>query len=100
MTIRTVAIIQARMASSRLPGKVMMDRLHADARPRRGKGARAPLPAVVVAATDEPSDDPIVEYCERTGSTSYAAFDVLDRYYKRASVAGWDHDPDRQIAAD
>ena len=44
--------------------------------------------AVVVATTDEPSDDPIVEYCEASGIDVVRGshFDVLDRYYAAAQA--------------
>jgi spore coat polysaccharide biosynthesis protein SpsF len=42
--------------------------------------------AVAVATTDEPSDDPIVEYCEANRIDVFRGshFDVLDRYYAAA----------------
>lgn len=44
--------------------------------------------AVVVATTDEPSDDPIVEYCKtsRIDVVRGSHFDVLDRYYAAAQA--------------
>lgn len=88
MTDRTVAIIQARMASSRLPGKVLMDLAgmpmlgRVVERTRQARSAHA----VVVATTGEPADDPIVEYCEASGIDVFRGshFDVLDRYYSAA----------------
>jgi spore coat polysaccharide biosynthesis protein SpsF len=43
---------------------------------------------VVVATTDEPSDDPIVEYCEasRIDVVRGSHFDVLDRYHTAAQA--------------
>lgn len=93
-TPHTVAIIQARMSSSRLPGKVLLDLagqpmlVHVV---ERVKGART-IQDIVVATTNDPSDDPIEQACAARG---YACFrgslhDVLDRYYQaaRASRAG------------
>jgi spore coat polysaccharide biosynthesis protein SpsF len=91
MTNRTVAIIQARMASSRLPGKVLMDLAGMPMLGRvveRTRRARS-TEAVVVATTDQPSDDPIVEYCKtsRIDVVRGSHFDVLDRYYAAAQAA-------------
>lgn len=90
MTIRTVAIIQARMASSRLPGKVLMDLAGTPMLGRvveRTRRARS-SDNVVVATTDEPSDDPIVDYCQasRIDVVRGSHFDVLDRYYAAAQA--------------
>ncbi len=89
---RTVAIIQARMASSRLPGKVLMD---IAGRPMLSfvvaRASRsASVDAVVVATTTDPSDDAVVEYCESHGvdHTRGSQFDVLDRYYQTARHLG------------
>jgi spore coat polysaccharide biosynthesis protein SpsF len=94
MSLRVVAIIQARMASSRLPGKVLLDisgqpmlaRVHA--RTRRAQR----VDQVVVATTTDPSDDPVSAYCAAHGMehTRGSQFDVLDRYYQAASRAGAD----------
>jgi spore coat polysaccharide biosynthesis protein SpsF len=85
---RTVVIIQARMASSRLPGKVLME---IAGRPMLSfvvaRASRsASVDAVVVATTTDPSDDAVVEYCQRHGidHTRGSQFDVLDRYYQAA----------------
>jgi len=90
MTTRNVAIIQARMASSRLPGKVLMDLAGTPMLGRVVAGTRRArsVEAVVVATTDEPSDDPIVEYCEasRIDVVRGSHFDVLDRYYAAAQA--------------
>ena len=62
---KIVAIIQARMSSTRLPGKVLMALagepllVRVFERVRRAET----LDEVVVATTVEPSDDPIVELC-------------------------------------
>jgi spore coat polysaccharide biosynthesis protein SpsF len=90
MTTRIVAIIQARMASSRLPGKVLLDLAGTPMLGRvveRTRQARS-TEAVVVATTDEPSDDPIVEYCEasRIDVVRGSHYDVLDRYYAAAQA--------------
>lgn len=85
---RTIAIIQARMGSSRLPGKVL-----ADIRGRTmlervvSRAARAKLlDAVVVATTTDTRDDAVVRECERLGLRTFRGSedDVLDRYYGAA----------------
>ena len=85
---RVVAVIQARMASSRLPGKVM--------KPINGKPmlewvvqqarAASRLDLVVVATTTDPSDDELAAWCAAAGIPCYRGhpYDVLDRYYKAA----------------
>ena len=85
---RTVAIIQARMGSSRLPGKVLLEvagqpmLAHVVRRTRQA----ATLDAVVVATTTEPGDDPLEAYCRSQEILFYRGHphDVLDRYYQAA----------------
>jgi spore coat polysaccharide biosynthesis protein SpsF len=84
----TIAIVQARMGSSRLPGKVLLD-IHG--RPmlarvvERTKRASL-LDGVSVATTSEVQDDPIAAFCQESGYPCYrgSAQDVLDRYYQAA----------------
>ena len=85
---RTVAILQARMGSSRLPGKVMME---INGRPMLDwvitRARRAKLvDEVAVATTMDASDDPIEAFCKAHGVPVYRGdvFDVLDRYYQAA----------------
>jgi len=89
--MRTVAIIQARMGSTRLPGKVLMDlegRTILDRVVTRVRRAKS-LADVVVATTDLPEDDAIVDECNRLGVRFYrgSSDDVLDRYYRAAAAA-------------
>jgi spore coat polysaccharide biosynthesis protein SpsF len=87
---KIVAIIQARMAASRLPGKVLKTLGHQPvlawmlARTRRSKL----IDEVVVATTTDPSDDSVAEYCqqEHAAFTRGSMQDVLDRYYQAAKV--------------
>ncbi len=89
--MRTVAIIQARMSSSRLPGKVLEDiagqpmLVRVLERARRAKT----VDDVMVATTTDPSDDPIEAMCRERGYPWYrgSMFDVLDRYYGAARLA-------------
>ncbi len=84
----TIAIIQARMASSRLPEKVLKP---IAGQPMlawvvsRARQASA-LDRVVVATTRDPSDDPVAAWCARENIPCYRGhpLDVLDRYYQAA----------------
>ncbi|GAB4525728.1 MAG: glycosyltransferase family protein [Anaerolineales bacterium] len=86
----TIAIIQARMSSSRLPGKVLQDLggqpmlVRVVERTRRARSLRR----VVVATTTDPSDDPVAALCAQHGYPCYrgSLFDVLDRYYQAAKA--------------
>jgi glutamate-1-semialdehyde aminotransferase/spore coat polysaccharide biosynthesis protein SpsF (cytidylyltransferase family) len=89
-----VAIVQARLGSTRLPGKTLAD---ISGQPmiswvvRRVERARR-VDKVIVATTDDPSDDPLAEFC---GSAGFGCFrgstdDVLDRYVAAAKFMGAD----------
>ncbi len=88
--MKIVAIIQARMSSSRLPGKVMLDIIgrpmiqHVVNQTRRASS----LDAVVIATTTDPSDDPVAAFAATIGSpcTRGSLHDVLDRYYQAAKT--------------
>ena len=91
---RKVAIVQARMGSKRLPGKVLAD---LDGRPalefmlervRRASN----LDAVWVATTTEREDDKIERLCEELSVSCYRGpvDDVLKRYFETAQAAGAD----------
>ena len=88
-------VIQARMGSSRLPGKVLrrighlpllghvIGRLELLSNPWK----------VVVATSMDARDDAIVQWCERAGVATFrgSEHDVLDRYVKCARTLGFDH---------
>ena len=86
--MNTLAIIQARMGSNRLPGKVLMDLAGETVLGRVvGRlGRSSEIEWIVVATTDATADDPIVEACESLGVTCFrgAEQDVLDRFYQAA----------------
>jgi len=81
---RVVGIIQARMSSNRLPGKVLLDiggepmLMRVFARARRAKR----LDDVVIATSVDVEDEPIVRLCEERGVpySRGSAMDVLDRF--------------------
>lgn len=90
--MRTAAIIQTRMGSSRLPGKVLRvlggetvlgHVVH------RAQAVRA-IDEVVVATTTAPADDAVVAEAGRLGvrATRGSEDDVLDRYYRAALECG------------
>lgn len=85
---RIVAIVQARMGSSRLPGKVLKD---IAGQPMLAwvveRACRAEsVDEVVVATTTDPADDAIEAFCRERGYSVFrgSVFDVLDRFYQAA----------------
>lgn len=88
--MKTVIIVQARMTSTRLPGKVLKQVLgkplleYQIERLQRVKLADE----IVIATTINQTDNPIVDLCNRL-SVSYfrgSEEDVLERYYQAATV--------------
>ncbi|MBF0594167.1 MAG: glycosyltransferase family protein [Candidatus Omnitrophica bacterium] len=96
------AIVQARMSSTRLPGKVLKDIL---GRPmlchliERLKRSRL-IQKIVVATSVKQIDRPILEAAESCGAATFAGSedDVLDRYYQAARF--FQADPVVRITAD
>lgn len=84
--INTVACIQARMGSSRLPGKVMfpLDGAHVLEHDIRRVNSANDVDEVVVATSDKKQDDIIARYAKREGASVYRGSedDVLKRIYK------------------
>lgn len=86
--MKVVAIMQARMGSTRLPGKVLLDiggepMLQRDMnRLQRAKT----LDQIVVATTKESQDDRLADLCAERQWTCFrgSTNDVLDRYYQAA----------------
>lgn len=82
--MKTVAIVQARMGSTRLPGKVLLPLLGEPvlSRVMRRTARASRLDEVVVATSGDRSDDPIVELAEREAwpVVRGSADDLLDRY--------------------
>jgi spore coat polysaccharide biosynthesis protein SpsF len=88
--LASLAIIQARMSSTRLPGKVLKDIAGQSMLARvvlRTRRAHS-VSQVVVATTTDPADDAIFDYCRTHGFPVFrgSQFDVLDRYYQAARL--------------
>lgn len=89
-TPKTVAIIQARMGSSRLPGKVLLDIAGKPMLSRvTERASRAKkVSQMVIATTAQPEDDAVAAWCAESGFNCYrgSLHDVLDRYYQAARL--------------
>jgi len=92
---KIVAVIQARMGSTRLPGKALLPieghpaLWHIVQRLRRvGR-----IDEIIVATTVEKGDDAIDSYCRKEGveCSRGSEMDVLDRYYKVARDSNADY---------
>jgi spore coat polysaccharide biosynthesis protein SpsF len=86
--MKITAIVQARMGSTRLPGKVLMDLGGGTvlARVLRRLGRASRIHEMVVATTDTASDDQIVTECARLQVSCFrgSEHDVLKRYLRAA----------------
>lgn len=83
-----VAIVQGRMTSKRLPGKILLDLGGQPMLARvlqRVRRSRL-IDQLVMATTVDSSDDPVAEFCRQRGYACFRGnlFDVLDRYYQAA----------------
>ena len=82
------AIIQARMGSTRLPGKVMMDLCgspvleHVVNRLNQSKL----IDNIIIATSTDSNNQPIIDFCQKNDIDCFVGSedDVLDRYYKTA----------------
>lgn len=88
-------VIQARMGSTRLPGKVLREICGVPMLAlllSRLKDAKR-IDAIVVATSTDKLDDALAEFCARFGVACYrgSESDVLDRYYKAALPFNPDH---------
>lgn len=88
--MKIIAIIQARMGSSRLPGKVMKDIC---GQPMLGwvvqRASKAQkIDEVIVAATTDDDDLVIETYCQKNRIACFrgSSTDVLDRFYQAACL--------------
>ncbi|MCX6772879.1 MAG: glycosyltransferase family protein [Candidatus Micrarchaeota archaeon] len=90
--MKTIAIIQARMGSTRLPGKSLLPIggkpliWHVAKRTAMGKA----VDSVILATTTDKSDDGIADFARKEGIESFRGNteDVLDRFYNAAKKAG------------
>lgn len=86
--MKTVGIIQARMSSTRLPGKVLAD---VGGKPmlwhvtQRAQAAKT-LDQIVLATSNTPDDDAVEAFCDQNAIACFRGSrdDVLDRYYQAA----------------
>lgn len=88
--MRVVAVIQARMGSTRLPGKALSDLAGEPMLARvvnRSRRAKM-IDEVVVATTNELRDETIVELCNISSVACFRGCedDVLDRYHQAAKA--------------
>lgn len=86
--MRPIAIVQARMRSTRLPGKALLplgDKTILSSVVERLRFVEG-LADVVVATGDSPANDPIRALCQAEGIPCFSGSedDVLDRYYHAA----------------
>jgi len=92
--VKVAAIIQARMGSTRLPGKVLkkvLDKTLLEYQIERVKRAKT-IDEIIIATTTKESDDPIVHLCQQLSIPYYRGSeeDVLSRYYEAATTFGVD----------
>ena len=90
--MKTVAIIQARMGSTRLPGKVLADLAGKPVLAWVVRAARAALGVdeVWVATSTAAADDAVAAWCKANGVSVHRGSenDVLDRYAGAAKASG------------
>lgn len=91
MAVRRVAILQARMTSTRLPGKVLMDLAGRPLLVREVERLQrsAVLDDIVIATTTNPSDDSVVALAHQSQVACFrgSEADVLSRYVGAARQA-------------
>ena len=95
MTVRVSAIVQARMTSTRLPGKTLAPILgkpllqHVIERIQ----ASSLIDDVIIATTGGAADDPVADLAQSLGVKCYRGSedDVLDRMYQAAKQFGVEH---------
>lgn len=92
--MKVVAIVQARIGSTRLPGKVLKDLAGETMLARVVERLRHAnrVDELLVATTDRPEDDAIVDECRRLSVLVSRGdqHDVLDRYFKAAQYVSAD----------
>ncbi|HJS39355.1 MAG TPA: glycosyltransferase family protein [Burkholderiales bacterium] len=93
--VHVLAILQARMSSRRLPGKVLrpiLGRPMLSLQIERLRRCRR-IDRLIVATSSDPSDAPIAELCSRERIDCFRGDlqDVLDRFYQAASRYAPEH---------
>lgn len=89
---RILIITQARMSSTRLPGKIMKE-VNGRTMLEHHVQRLSAIPAKLVVATSTKSPDDVIEtWCQKKGIAVYRGdeLDVLDRFYKANEVFGGD----------
>ncbi|MBT6537431.1 MAG: glycosyltransferase family protein [Rhodospirillaceae bacterium] len=89
--IKIVAIVQARMSSSRLPGKVLAPVVGQPMLLRQLErlGRARTVDEIVVATSTEPDDDVIADVCDKSNIACFrgSLHDVLGRYVQAATAS-------------
>lgn len=93
--MKTIVIIQARMGSTRLPGKIMLplgETVALDYSVSRCRMVEE-LADVIVATSTLPADDTVAEWCKLRGVSCFRGSqdDVLSRYYECAKMVKPDY---------
>lgn len=91
----TLAILQARTSSTRLPGKVLKPILGQPmlARQLERNLRSTNIDKLIVATSDQPDDQAVADLCKAVGVECFRGSlnDVLDRYYQAAAERNADH---------
>ena len=91
--MKPLAILQARVSSTRLPGKVLRPLLGVPLLLRQVERVLRSrnLGELVIATSIDPSDDPLAELCRSSGLACFRGSlnDVLDRFYRVAEAYGF-----------
>jgi len=86
--MNVLCVLQARVSSTRLPGKVLKPILGQPMLARQIERVRraSAIDGLTVATSDQPSDDAIAELCTSLGVACFrgSLADVLDRFYRAA----------------
>ena len=86
--MKIAGIVQARMTSTRLPGKILLEVLGKPLLQYELERLRKipSLDELIVATTTNETDDPVVELCDRLSVSAYrgSELDVLSRYCEAA----------------
>ena len=95
MEPKVTAIIQARMTSTRLPGKVLMEVMGRPLLSYQVERLRFSnrIDETIIATTTNKEDDPVAKLAQKEGIKVYRGSedDVLDRYYQAAKEYGAEH---------